>query len=88
MQWLKDLWNRIVSSNDTQYINKIAELEWIIKQQKVAKQELEDDLVRMQSDLSDEMDSYLFMKSQFELMQETKNKLLDENHKLKKRLNK
>jgi hypothetical protein len=76
MKWLKDLWNRIVSSNDEQYINKIAELEIIIKQQKDAYNELEDKL-------NDEIDNYLFMKSQYELMQETKNELLEELEKYK-----
>jgi hypothetical protein len=71
MKFLKDLWNRIVCSNDEQYLIKIKELEATIG-------ELNDDLVRMQSDLSDEIDNYLFMKSQFESMQETKNQLLEE----------
>jgi hypothetical protein len=76
MKWLKDLWNRIVSSNDEQYLIKIKELETTIG-------ELNDELARMQSELSDEIDNYLFMKEQFELMQETKNKLLEELEALK-----
>jgi len=77
MQWLKDLWNRIVSSNDEQYLIKIKELEATIG-------ELNDDLIRIQSELSDEIDNYLFMKSQFESMQNLKNELLEELDSLKR----
>jgi hypothetical protein len=83
MKFLKDLWNRIVSSNDTQYINKIAELEWIIKQKEISYNELKEELTYIESELNDEIDNNLFLKEQFDSMQETKNKLLDELEALK-----
>lgn len=57
MKWLNDLWNRIVSSNDQQYIDRINELE---------------------QKLDTEIDNYNFMKEQFELMQKTKNQLMEQ----------
>lgn len=71
MKFLKDLWHKIVSSNDEQYINKIAELEIIIKKQK-------EDYNNLSSDYNVVLDNYYIMKKQFDEIQDLKNFMLKE----------
>jgi len=84
MQWLKDLWNRIVSSNDEQYLIKIKELETASQDKSEIINNLLEDLAAAENQLDKEIDNYLFMKSQFELMQNLKNDLLEELETYKK----
>jgi transglutaminase-like putative cysteine protease len=83
MQWLKDLWNRIVSSNDEPYLKRIQELEDENIAYKLYKARLENELSELDTKLEIETDNYLFMKEQFESVQKLKNELLEELDSLK-----
>ena len=83
IKWIKDLWHRIVSSNDEPYINKIAELEWIIKQNKVGYDEALARIDELETELDNEITNYYEMKNQYESMQKTKNEILEELTSLK-----
>ena len=77
MNFIKNLWNRIVSSNDEPYILKIKELETELN---ITKQTLDS----CEEALIGEIENYNFMKEQYESMQNTKNELLEELETYKK----
>lgn len=71
MNWLKNLWYRIISSNDEPYLQKIKELEEELK-------DANEEIVRIDSVIDGWIANYEEMKRQYESMQKTKNELLEE----------
>ena len=77
MNFIQKIWTNIVTSNDKQFIDKISELEATLKQ----KDEVINDI---EFELDTEVENYIALKKQYDLVQEQNNTLKDELETYKK----